>query len=68
MTLQMLNTTYKVENSEEAEHLIQEYCTEHGFSYERELFPNTYKIVEVNVDDEGNPFEYLIDIVRLRDE
>lgn len=68
MKLLMLDTTYEVESVEDAEHLIQAYCDENGFSYKRELFPNTYKIVEVNVDDEGNPFEYLIDIVRLRDE
>ena len=68
MKLQMLNTTYEVENSEEAEHLIKDYCDEYGFNYKRGLMPGCYIIVEINVDDEGIPFEYIIDVVAIIDE
>lgn len=68
MKLQMLNTTYEVENSEEAEHLIQDYCDEHGFNYKRGLMPGDYIIIEINVDDEGTPFEFIIDVAAIIDD
>ena len=67
MKLQMLNTTYEVENIEEGEHLIQDYCDEQGFNYKRGLLPGCYVIVEVDVDDEGTPFEFIIDVAEISD-